>query len=97
MGGRSGGGASGGMGSGSRGGGSLPSEHDFFRTTGMKFGGNVEEYQTSLALLNEMPNNIKIFTGATVKDAKAMLKQYIKHKGGSTKVGKFKDWIVDET
>ena len=95
MGGRAGGG---GTGFGSRGGGgSLPSEHDFYRTTGMKFGGNVEQYQTSLALLNEMPNNNKIFTGATVKDAKAMLKQYIKHKGGSTKVGKFKDWIVDET
>lgn len=88
MGGRAGGGASGGMGSGTRGGGSLPSEHDFYKTTGMKFGGNVEQYQTSLSLLNEMPNNSKIFTGATVKDAKAMLKQYIKHKGGKVNVGK---------
>lgn len=80
---------------GSPNGGSLPSERDFYRITGMRFGRGVEDYQVSLALLNEQSDDSKIFTGATVKEAKAMLKKYIEHMGGSTKVGKWQDYFKE--
>lgn len=87
MGGRAGGGgAAGGMGSRSRGGGGLPNEYQFGKTTGLRLGLEVKQYQASLSLLNKVPNDMKIHTGATAGEAKAMLKQVIKSMGGSTNV-----------
>ena len=74
----------------------LPTEKEFAKVTGLGYGHPVSTYQTSLALVNNIPNNTKIFTGATAKEVKELLKKYIKKLGGSTKVGKVENWIINE-
>lgn len=74
----------------------MPSEKDFFRATGLKYNHPVEDYQVSLAILNEVPDDHKMWTGKTAGEMKELLTKQITKLGGSIDVGTMKDWFIDE-
>lgn len=74
----------------------MPSEKDFFRATGLRYNHPVEDYQVSLAILNEVPDDHKMWTGKTAGEMKELLTKQITKLGGSIDVGTMKDWFVDE-
>ncbi len=70
-------------------------EKEFASITGYGYGNTLSSYQTALALANEIPDNLTMWTGHKAKEVKDTLKKIIRAMGGSTNV-KMNDFFKDE-